>query len=627
MRRIFEGRADLEPRFFAGTVHEVEELFGSRIPELPEGPIGAPGGESFLVDLYPAVRKSLRELIEFLYRGLTEQAAPGSLSDFGRGRSAAALDGFERALESLLAFIVEQERRLGLMNLFWLAHSKTAAELLHEYFSQPGVKPDLKYRMHPFLQGVHRNAFERLLARYKHHQGNTLRRNLGADFQSGLIDCIIDDQLPLTEVSPSRLSFGQVLVEKNKRFRLTFRDFRELQTVFRDRLRDALRRREPRVMELLRRYFPGVRPESCEEERTMVRLLCSSHVVTYLLAEFGSRGAGGAESPVGRLERLTRRNWADLVSDYLDLVQAVKRSEVVDLARQSVELVGHEQSETQLRAWYDEGRLFRFHPDGEIWKLARKITVVFADVRGFTAASEGGVSERELAYQLYEVFDALASMVERYQGRIDKFTGDGVMITFGFSRVTPQDELNALRTALAIQEMMADLRSSGRTRFSMGISIHTGRAQVAHFVVDDRTMDRTVIGRNVNIAGRLSGSGKIAGAAFDGETANGAGQSRETPADRTRDVWLDKAGTLYNTGIAVSQDTVDEVVRQARAELWNRGKFHGYRYLDAMLRRNVLLEYVGDVKFKGVGRSIGIYRLCLEEATSVEVMASGREHG
>jgi class 3 adenylate cyclase len=380
-------------------------------------------------------------------------------------------------------------------------------------------------------------------------------------------------------------------------------------------------------MELLRRCLPGIRPESYEEERAMVRLLFNDHVVTFLLADFASPAIAGFDSPVARLERLTGRSWADLVLDYLDLLQAVKRSEVVDLARQTVEIVGHQQSETELRAWYDEGRLFRFHPESEIWKLARKITVVFADVRGFTAASEGGVSERELAHHLYGVFDALASLVERFQGRIDKFTGDGVMITFGFSRVTPQDELNALRTALAIQGLMADLRSSGRTGFSMGISVHTGRAQVAHFVVDDHTMDRTVIGRNVNIAGRLSGSGKTSGSAFDEEGANEEPRTQQTPSDRVRDVWLNKEGTLYNTGIVVSQDTVEEVVRQARAEPWTRGNVHGYRYFDKVLRRNVLLEYVGDVKFKGVVRSIAIYRLCPEGAAPTDELASVREQG
>jgi class 3 adenylate cyclase len=625
MRRIFEARSGLETRFIAGTVREIEELFGSRIPELPEGPIGSAGDEAFLVDLFPPLRKSLWELIEFIHRGLSEQPVDGRQAAFAQGRSAAPLDNFEQVLETLLAFIIEQERRLGLMNLFWLAHSKAVAELLQEFFTQSGVKPDIKYQMHPFLQGAHRNAFERIWTRYKHRQGNVLRRNLGVDYNTALINCIIDDQLPLTEVSLARLNFSQILVEKNKRFHLTFREFREVHAVFRERLRDALRRKDPRVMDLLRRCLPGVRPDAYEEERSVVRLLFNGPVVTYLLADLASQGAAGVDSPVARLERLTRRSWSDLVLDYIDFFQAVKRSEVVDLARQTVGVIGRQQSEADLREWYDEGRLYRFHPDGEIWKLARKITVVFADVRGFTAASEGGVSERELAHHLYGVFDTLAALVERYQGRIDKFTGDGAMITFGFSRVTAQDECNALRTALAIQEMMAELRASGRTGFTMGISVHTGRSQVAHFVVDDWTMDRTVIGRSVNIAGRLSGSGKTQGTAFDEETANGEPRPLQTPTDLTQDVWLDEEGTLYNTGIVVSQDTVEEAVKQSRGEPWMRGNVHGYRYFDELLRRNILLEYVGDVKFRGVGRSIAIYRLGVEEGRPTGPTESDRE--
>jgi len=467
--------------------------------------------------------------------------------------------------------------------------------------------------MQLFLAGIHRNPLERVWARFKHQNGNALRQNLGADFNTALIDCIVDDQLPLTETSFVRLNFQQILVDNNKRFRLTFPEFREMHATFRDRLREVLRRRDPRTLELVRRWLPDVRPEAYEEERSMNRLLFNTHVVTYLLAELTDTGEGTLKSPVHRLERATRRKWSDLVPDYLDLLQAVKRSEVVDLARQSVDVVGQLQAEADLRVCYEEGRLFRFYPDGEILKLARKITVVFADLRGFTAASEGGISERELANQLYEVFDPFASLVERYHGRIDKFTGDGAMITFGFSRVAPDDERNALRTALAIRDMMARLRASGRTKFSMGISVHTGRAQVAHFVVDDRTMDRTVIGRNVNIAGRLSGSAKIQGAAFAGEAVDDAAQPHVDGSGTRREVWVDESGILFNTGIVVSQDTVEEIVRQGVAEPWTQGDVHGYRVFDDMEKKNILLEYVGDAKFRGVARSIAIYRLGVGE--------------
>jgi hypothetical protein len=285
----------------------------------------------------------------------------------------------------------------------------------------------------------------------------------------------------------------------------------------------------------------------------------------------------------------------------------------VDLARQSVSIAGPEHSEGARRQLFDEGRLYRFHPEGELLNMARKITVLFADLRGFTRTSEGAVSERELTHHLYEVFDPLASIAERYHGKIDKFTGDGVMLTFGAAHLTRQDELNALRTALALQDMMRALRAAGRTHFEMGISVHTGRAQAAHFILDDRTMDRTVIGRNVNIAGRPSGSGKTQASTFDDEAWIGTPQ----PAVKTRagaqDVWVDEEGTLYNTGIVVSQDTVEEVVKLVDCEPLAGAGGGGHRFHDEVLRKNVLLEYMGDAKFKGVGRSIAIYRLGLEE--------------
>jgi len=226
------------------------------------------------------------------------------------------------------------------------------------------------------------------------------------------------------------------------------------------------------------------------------------------------------------------------------------------------------------------------------------------------------VSERELTQHLYEVFDPLASIVERFNGKIDKFTGDGVMVTFGSARFSRQDELNALRTALALQDMMRALRAAGRTHFDMGISIHTGRAQVAHFIVDDRNMDHTVIGRNVNIAGRLSGSGKTQASTFDDESWLDRPTQTVKPQAAVQDVWVDEDGTLYNTGIVVSQDTVEEVVKVVDCKPLAAAGGGGQRFYDDVLRKNILLEYVGDAKFKGVGRSIAIYRLALEEVPS-----------
>jgi class 3 adenylate cyclase len=612
MRRILEMAGGAEPRYVTGSAREIAELFGGGVPELPEGPLGTGEGDAFLVEIMPQLRQRMRSLVEFMYQGLLE-AGGSRTGRFQAERAATPLDQVEQLLERLLVAILEQERRLGLMNLFWLAHSLDVAELLADFFGRPGVRPALKYQLHPFLQGVHRNAFSRFAARFRHERENLFRRHLGAGWSPGLVDTVIDDQLPFTERELGRMNLAQVLVETNKRFRLTFAQFRTVQSLCRERLRDGLRRRDPRLLDALRRAFPGQRMEEAGEERTLTRACFHPLLLTYVLADV-ARPAPSVDHPVLQAERISGRSWGELVADYLDITQAVRRSEVVEMARRAVRLAGAQAAEGDLRRAHETGRLFRFGVEGEIWRMARPVTVLFADLRGFTATSEGAISERELAHHLYDVFDPLAGMVAQYRGRIDKFTGDGVMITFGFSRGTEADELNALRTALAIQGHMARLRAEGRTAFSMGISIHTGRAQVTHFIVDDWSMDRTVIGRNVNIAGRLSGSGKTQAAAFDDgwEEASQPTTGSEPP----RDVWVDADGTLYNTGIVVSLDTVEALVGRGTAIPFKRAEARGYCISDDATGKKLLLEYVGDAKFKGVGRSLGIYRLAAEAASA-----------
>ena len=63
MRTFFESRTDLSPRYIEGTVPELEELFGSPVPELPEGHLVPEQGEALLVDLHPGLRTAFREVV------------------------------------------------------------------------------------------------------------------------------------------------------------------------------------------------------------------------------------------------------------------------------------------------------------------------------------------------------------------------------------------------------------------------------------------------------------------------------------------------------------------------------------------------------------------------------------
>ena len=137
--------------------------------------------------------------------------------------------------------------------------------------------------------------------------------------------------------------------------------------------------------------------------------------------------------------------------------------------------------------------------------------------------------------------------MRRFGGTVDKFLGDGIMVTCGTERADPLDPLNALRTAVLCQETLRGMREEGKTYFKMGIAIHYGRVYLARFIADEETVQTTVIGRNVNLAGRLSSAAKKRA-----RRGRGAGHRRSRRAARPTLAGDASTieGTLFNEGIA-----------------------------------------------------------------------------
>jgi class 3 adenylate cyclase len=100
--------------------------------------------------------------------------------------------------------------------------------------------------------------------------------------------------------------------------------------------------------------------------------------------------------------------------------------------------------------------------------------------------------------------------IRRFGGTVDKFLGDGMMVTYGTQHADPLTPLNAVRTALLCQEDAAADAAAGQSYFKMGVAIHYGRVYLARFIADDETVQTTVIGRSVNLAGRLVSAAKKA---------------------------------------------------------------------------------------------------------------------
>lgn len=137
-------------------------------------------------------------------------------------------------------------------------------------------------------------------------------------------------------------------------------------------------------------------------------------------------------------------------------------------------------------------------------------TVLFSDLRGFTSISETR-SPEEVATILNDYFEAMTAVIDRYEGTISKFIGDGIMALFGVPVAQPDHAARAVRCAVAMQLMMDELRQrfsqSQLPELSMRIGIHTG-IMVFGAIGSKRQSDLTVIGDTVNVASRLESMNK-----------------------------------------------------------------------------------------------------------------------
>jgi class 3 adenylate cyclase len=135
---------------------------------------------------------------------------------------------------------------------------------------------------------------------------------------------------------------------------------------------------------------------------------------------------------------------------------------------------------------------------------ARPVTVLFADIRGFTEFTERHTAE-QVVEALNQVFTALTRLVSQNQGTFDKYLGDEIMAFYGAPFSAPDDALRAVRTAVGMRDTFAALMSAQGERFArlgLGVGLHTGEATVGN-VGSERVMDYTVIGDTVNVAHRL----------------------------------------------------------------------------------------------------------------------------
>jgi class 3 adenylate cyclase/CheY-like chemotaxis protein len=134
----------------------------------------------------------------------------------------------------------------------------------------------------------------------------------------------------------------------------------------------------------------------------------------------------------------------------------------------------------------------------------RDITVVFLDLRGFTAFAETAEPE-ELMGVLREYHAEMGRLVLAHEGTLERFTGDGMMIFFNDPQPVPNPAERAVRMALAMRDRIVDLRAGWQKRgygLDFGVGIAQGYATLGAIGFEGR-WDYGAIGTVTNLAARL----------------------------------------------------------------------------------------------------------------------------
>jgi adenylate cyclase len=183
-----------------------------------------------------------------------------------------------------------------------------------------------------------------------------------------------------------------------------------------------------------------------------------------------------------------------------------------------------ERSARKMRAMFSsylsDKLVARLEKDPEAAKLGgdtKEVTVLFTDIKSFTSFSEAHTPQ-EVVARLNEYLGEMVQVVERFDGTVDKFIGDGIMIYWGAPLNQPDHAELAIACIRAMKEKMRELRAKwqqeGSEPFYIRGGVQSGEVVAGNIGFEGKKMDYTVIGDTVNQAARLESSAKFYGVSF-----------------------------------------------------------------------------------------------------------------
>ena len=152
--------------------------------------------------------------------------------------------------------------------------------------------------------------------------------------------------------------------------------------------------------------------------------------------------------------------------------------------------------------------LIKFPAKATLGGQRKELTMLFADLINFTTFSEKHSAE-DVVTQLNEYLGGMTDVVFRWNGTLDKFVGDEMVVFWGAPLDQPDHAELAIKCALHMRKRLGELqekwKTEGKFQLDTGIGINTGTALVGNIGAEGKKMDYTMIGDQVNLAARFQG--------------------------------------------------------------------------------------------------------------------------
>jgi adenylate cyclase len=217
-------------------------------------------------------------------------------------------------------------------------------------------------------------------------------------------------------------------------------------------------------------------------------------------------------------------NQGELLARVASLVRVKRYQDTIQLQAAELSALNRDledRVEAQVRELQRASRLRRFLPpqlvelvvdsgdESFLESHRREIVVVFCDLRQFTSFAESSEPEEVMAV-LREYHTALGEVISEYEGTLERFTGDGLMVFFNDPIPCDDPPERAVRMAIAMRDIVADLALSWHRRghhLGFGVGVAQGFATLGRIGFEGRS-DYAAIGSVTNLAARLCSEAK-----------------------------------------------------------------------------------------------------------------------